>query len=61
MNVQYVNIYISVSVTAAGEKLNATFTKKEIEEAIQKWLKRAKERFDAEQKRLNVQRQPEDL
>ncbi|CAL1681096.1 unnamed protein product [Lasius platythorax] len=52
---------LSQLLIAAGEKLNATFTKKEIEEAIQKWLKRAKERFDAEQKRLNVQRQPEDL
>lgn len=53
--------YISVSVTAASEKVNTTFTKKEIEEAIQKWLKRVKERFHAEQKKLNVQRQPEDL
>lgn len=54
---------IYVSVIAAGEKVNATFTRKDIEEAIQKWLKRAKERCDAEQKRLNAQpeMQPEDI
>jgi hypothetical protein len=51
---------MSVSVIAAGEKVNAIFTKKDIEEAIQKWLKRAKERFNAEQNKLNVQRQPDD-
>jgi len=50
--------YISISVIAASKKVSATFTKKDIEEAIQKWLKSAKERCDAEQKRLNVQRLP---
>ncbi|XP_011691888.1 PREDICTED: uncharacterized protein LOC105452470 isoform X3 [Wasmannia auropunctata] len=34
---------LSQLLIAAGEKVNATFTKKDIEEAIQKWLKRAKE------------------
>lgn len=41
-----------VYVIAAGKAYNKTFGKKDLEEAIQKWLRRAKERADAEEKKL---------
>lgn len=39
-------------ITVSGEESNSTYTKKALEEAIQKWLRRAKERLNAENKKL---------
>lgn len=39
-------------ISAAGEAYNNAFTKKDIEEAIKKWLRRAKERSDMQEKKL---------
>jgi len=33
---------------------NSTYTKLELEKAMQKWFRRAKERYDAERKRLEA-------
>jgi len=38
--------------SAAGETYNESFTKKNLEESIKKWLRRAKERSDADEKKL---------
>jgi len=38
--------------SAAGETYNESFTKKDLEESIKKWLRRAKERSDADEKKL---------
>lgn len=41
------------SIIAAGAAYsNSTYTKMDLEKAIQKWLKRAKERYDAETKKI---------
>ncbi|XP_025997315.2 uncharacterized protein LOC113005688 [Solenopsis invicta] len=53
------SLKLSRLLIAANEIVNAMFTKKDIEETMQKWLKRAKERLNAEQNKLNVQRQQE--
>jgi len=44
------DIYFYVS--AAGEAYNASFTRKDLEESTQKWLRRAKERYDVSEKKL---------
>lgn len=52
-----INLYMyKISfVTAAGaEYSNSTYSEIELEKAIQKWLKRAKERYDAERKKLEA-------
>lgn len=39
-------------ISAAGETYNESFSRKDIEESAQKWLRRAKERFDASETKL---------
>jgi len=39
-----------IFITVSGQESNSEYTKKVLEEAIQKWLRRAKERLDAEKK-----------
>ncbi|XP_011861114.1 PREDICTED: uncharacterized protein LOC105558166, partial [Vollenhovia emeryi] len=45
----------------SGQNSNSEYTKKVLEEAIQKWLRRAKERLNGEEKKRQKQRTEEDL
>jgi len=46
----FASILIIYSVTAAGTAYCDSYTKLELGKAIQKWLRRAKERCDAKKK-----------
>lgn len=50
----YANIQYTFMIAAGADYSNPSCTKLELEKAIQKWLKRAKERYDAERKRLEA-------
>lgn len=45
-----------IFITVSGQESNSEYTKKVLEEAIQKWLRRAKERLDAAKKKEDKQR-----
>jgi len=48
-------MYKITSITVAGTAYsNSTYTEIELEKAIQKWLKRTKERYDAERKKSEI-------
>ncbi|XP_039310317.1 uncharacterized protein LOC120358954 isoform X1 [Solenopsis invicta] len=52
---KFCNLRITKMLLAAGaEYSNSTYSEIELEKAIQKWLKRAKERYDAERKKLEA-------
>ncbi|XP_011688854.1 PREDICTED: uncharacterized protein LOC105450618 [Wasmannia auropunctata] len=52
---KFCNLQITKMLLAAGiEYSNSTYTEIELEKSIQKWLKRAKERYDAERKKLEA-------
>lgn len=45
-----------IFITVSGQDSNSAYTTKVLEEAIQKWLRRAKERLNAEKKKEDKQR-----
>lgn len=45
-----------IFITVSGQDSNSAYTTKILEEAIQKWLRRAKERLNAEKKKEDKQR-----
>ncbi|XP_029176362.1 uncharacterized protein LOC114944562 [Nylanderia fulva] len=49
---KFYELKLAEMLIAAGERYNESFTKKDIEESAQKWLRRAKERFDASETKL---------
>lgn len=47
-------------ITVSGQDSNSEYTKKVLVEAVQKWLRRAKERLNSEKKKQDKQRTEED-
>ncbi|XP_036146907.1 uncharacterized protein LOC105840320 [Monomorium pharaonis] len=56
---KFYELKLAEMLIAAGEAYNETFTKKDLEEAIKKWLRRAKERSDAAEKKIANQERVE--
>lgn len=50
----YANIQLTFVIGAGIAYSNSTYTKLELEKAMQKWFRRARERYDAEKKRLEA-------